>query len=364
MAEPTSEAYLRAILGAVADGVNILGPDARIVLANAEFLRLYGFPAEFGAPGTPLAAFVRHRLRRQEHYPGEDPDAAEAALVAARVDLIMSAGSGRFEETRPDGTVVAVRRERLPDGTLINTYQNITAAKEALRARETRAAEQARGERLSAIASLLAGIAHEINNPLAVVAAQAMLLADEAEGTRMAVRATKVADAAARCGRIVTSLLAAARQTPPKREVVRLAGIIAMALDLVPAGEPAATVEVPADLPALLGDADQLAHLVANLVANARIALAGRPDARLTIAARPGPDSQILTVSDNGPGIPPELRDTLFNRFTTTRAASNGSGIGLALCRTIANSHGGQISAVPTPGGGATFVLELPARLG
>jgi two-component system NtrC family sensor kinase len=364
----TQRARLRAILEGVADGVNIVGPDARIVLSNAGFLRMYGFPPALGEPGTKLADFVRHRLRRREHYATEDPSEPEDSLVQARVASIMAAPPSRFEETRPDGRVIAVRRDRLADGTLLNTYTDITAEREAARARRASREALRRNERLSAIASLLAGVAHEINNPLAVVAAQSLLLADEAEGTPQAARAEKVRAAAERCGRIVSSLLATARQRPPRRDRVEVARAIEAGIDMVAETAREAGILLATDLadglPPILGDADQLAHLVGNLVGNARAALSAMapPPAQplIRVSLRQEGPALLLCVADNGPGIPEALRERVFAPFFTTRPEGEGTGVGLALCRTIAKAHGGSIVAEAAPEGGASLLVRLP----
>ncbi|HZF76297.1 MAG TPA: ATP-binding protein [Acetobacteraceae bacterium] len=358
---------LRAILSHVADGVNIVRPDGRVLVCNRGFLDFYGYPAHLAEPGTHVADYVRDRLRRGEFYPNEDPCEPLESLVMARVAKILTAPEGRFEEVRPDGRVVEVRRARLPDGTLLNTYSDVTARREAERARRAGRDALRRAERLSATASLLAGVAHEINNPLAVVAAQALLLADEAEGTPLAERAEKVREAAQRCGRIVASLLASARQRPPSRRKVQFTDAVEAGLDL--AAEPArgAGIEVSLAaeprLPSIDADPDQLAHLVGNLVGNAAAALAGSPPPRrIVLTLRREGREQVLRVADNGPGVPQGLRDRIFDPFFTTKREGEGSGVGLGLCRTIAKAHGGSIAVEETPGGGATFVVRLPAR--
>lgn len=361
-------AHLRAILEGIADGVNIVGPDARLVLANRGFLRMYGFPDHLAAPGTPLADFVRERIARSDFYPHEDPARSQEEIVGSRVAQIMAAPVGRFEETRPDGRCIEVRRERLADGTLVNTYIDITARREAERASRASRDALRRNERLSAIASLLAGVAHEINNPLAVVAAQSLLLAEEAEGTPLAERAEKVRLAAERCGRIVASLLASARQKPARRDPLDLAKAVETGLDLTVEAARAAGIELRVDLardlPPLNGDADQVAHLVGNLVGNARAALTTTEDAvrprRIRVTLRRDGRQAVLRVADNGPGVPPALRERVFDPFFTTKPDGEGTGVGLALCRTIAKAHGGSIAVEDTEGGGATFVVRLP----
>jgi PAS domain S-box-containing protein len=359
---------LRAILEGIADGVNIISPDGRVMLVNRGFLRMYGFPERLSEPGTPLADFVRERMRRGDFYPHEDPCQPIEELIIARVAQIMTAPLGRFEETRPDGRVIEVRREKLSDGTRLNTYSDVTARREAERARRVSRDALRRNERLSAIASLLAGVAHEINNPLAVVAAQSLLLAEEAEGTPVAERAEKVRAAAERCGRIVSSLLASARQKPTRREPVELARAVEAGLDLsveVARGAGIAVeCEIARDMPTLRGDADQLSHLVGNLVGNARGALAGMEDPpeepRIRVSLVREGAQAVLRVADNGPGIPEGLRERVFDPFFSTKPDGEGTGVGLALCRTIAKAHGGSISVEETPGGGATVVVRLP----
>ena len=376
-------AQLETILSSIGDGVNIIDPEGRLILCNKGFLDLYGFPAELGRPGTPVEAFVRDRLARGIYSGHDRRDASFETIVAERVARILGAADSVEEDLRSDGVCLEIRRRRLPDGCLVSTYTDITARHEAERARRAQRDALRRAEQLSTTASLLAGLAHEINNPLAVVAAQALLLAEEAEGTPLAARAEAVRDAAQRCGRIVASLMASARRRAHRRDRLDLAEAVRAGLDLVGYGLRAAGItlelDLPDDLPELRGDPDQIAHVVANLVTNAQHALEGigRPGAmeagddaadlapsavrRLVVSARRVAGAVELRVADNGPGVPPELRERIFDPFFTTKPDGVGTGVGLALCRAVAGTHGGSMRAEETPGGGATFVLSLPA---
>ncbi len=111
------------------------------------------------------------------------------------------------------------------------------------------------------------------------------------------------------------------------------------------------------------GDPRQLSQVVLNLLLNASAAMQeSKAPKELAIRTRPGDsgDTVELTVSDTGPGIAPELRERIFERFFTTKAAGAGTGLGLAICREIVAAHGGRISAEQSPQGGALFRVQLP----
>jgi two-component system NtrC family sensor kinase len=358
---------LEAILGHIAEGVNIVDAKGRVVLANEGFLRMYGYPAELAVPGTPLAEFVRYRLGRGAYYAHEDPAGDREALIADRVAALMSTGNETIEEHRPDGRTFEVRRRRLPDGGLLSTYTDVTAVRDA--ERELRAQREAmrQSERLSALGSLLAGVAHELNNPLSIVVAHATLLEDMAgSDPALVARTQKIRSAADRCARIVQTFLGLARRRPPERKPLRIAEVVDAAFDLVGYTLRSAGVtitrDLPADLPRISADGDQLVQVMINLLTNAHQALLARAHPRLlSIVGQAGEDGGIvLTVADNGSGVPAAVRERVFDPFFTTKPEGAGTGVGLSLCRSIVTAHGGAIALEETPGGGATIRIVLP----
>jgi signal transduction histidine kinase len=117
-------------------------------------------------------------------------------------------------------------------------------------------------------------------------------------------------------------------------------------------------LELSGDLPDVLGDPVQLQQVVVNLILNALQALDGAPGSRLRLRTEGVPNAVVLTVEDSGPGIPEGSLARLFSSFFTTK--SDGMGIGLAICRTIVENHGGVISAGNAVSGGACFTVRLP----
>jgi two-component system NtrC family sensor kinase len=222
-------------------------------------------------------------------------------------------------------------------------------------------------EKVATMGSLLAGVAHELNNPLAVVTGQAQLLHATVSDPAVLRRAEKIDGAARRCVRIVRNFLALARRRAPERGEVQLNDVVQEAVELLAYELKTGTVEVSLslaeDLPVLWADGHQLHQVLVNIVANAHHALrhSGSPR-RLTITTgRDRTGQQVrLTIADTGPGIPAEIRAKIFEPFFTTKPPGEGTGLGLSLCRGIVEEHGGTIGVESEPGRGTTFLITLP----
>ncbi len=220
-------------------------------------------------------------------------------------------------------------------------------------------------EKMAALGGLLAGVAHELNNPLSVVVGQSTLLMEGAPETKVATRAEKIFKAADRCSRIVKSFLALARRKPPERKMVNLNQIVRGSLELLGyqfrTGEITIQPNLDMALSEAIGDSDQLTQVVTNLVLNATQALEGWKGARRITVSTSQTDTHIaLVVADTGPGIPHEIRTRVFEPFYTTKSGKGGTGVGLSLCLNIVSAHGGEIIISDTEGGGATFTIRLP----
>jgi len=222
-------------------------------------------------------------------------------------------------------------------------------------------------EKVATMGSLLAGVAHELNNPLAVVTGQAQLLRGTVSDPVVLRRAEKIDDAARRCVRIVRNFLGLARRRAPERGEVQLNHVVREAVELLGYELRTGNVEVSLglaeDLPVLWADGHQLHQVLVNIVANAHHAMrkSGAPR-RLTITSGRDPAGShvSLAIADTGPGIPAEIRAKIFEPFFTTKPPGEGTGLGLSLCRGIVEEHGGTIGVESEPGQGTTFLIRLP----
>ena len=221
--------------------------------------------------------------------------------------------------------------------------------------------ELAHSERLAELGMLSAGVAHEINNPLAIIRGNAELLQmDLNQQADSQEEVTEILTQVGRINRIVGSLLTLARQERRQISTFPLNPLLDEILDQIGHQIPLEGYSIERSYREqelqLQGDREQLRQVFTNLILNGLQAMEG--GGRLTISAGLSQGMQIITVSDNGPGITPEQQQRLFTPFYSTK--SHGTGLGLAVSWGIVRNHGGTIEVHSVPGQGSGFVVRLP----
>jgi len=227
-------------------------------------------------------------------------------------------------------------------------------------------------EKLTSLGRLAAVVAHEINNPLSGILTYAKLLRrwvdrGELEGRAQEMRESLqlIESESRRCGDIVRNLLTFARVAPLNITAVDCNDVIHQTIRLVQhkldLGNIALRLELAADLPAIRGDAAQLEQLLLALVINAIEAMPREGTLFVATAPRDDRSNVVITVSDDGIGIPPTILSRLFDPFVTTKEEGKGVGLGLAISRTIVERHHGRIEVASEVGRGTTFTITFPA---
>ena len=240
---------------------------------------------------------------------------------------------------------------------------------EATTAELEQAQEQVlRSARLASVGRLAAGIAHEIGNPLTAVVGLVELARDDEldadERDELLARTTRETE---RIQRIIRDLLDFARPVSDDDADERAdpVEVIADAVRLVAPQKDTSGIRIEQRLDPVgpvRGSADRLKQVVLNLLLNAIDAVEGEGEVVLELAADETRDGRLalVAVSDDGPGIAPEVRDHLFEPFVTTKAVGRGTGLGLAVCHTIVERLGGSLAVAEAPTGGARFEVRLP----
>jgi signal transduction histidine kinase len=229
----------------------------------------------------------------------------------------------------------------------------------------TTQAQLVHSEKLSAVGEFVAGVAHELNNPLTSLIGYAELLQATTVEDSARNSLKRITNSADRCHKIVQSLLSFARQHPPERKLTNVNTIVDSVVDILiyelRTSNIKVTKELSPHLPRLLVDPHQIQQVFLNIVNNARQAIeAHRPQGSIRIISGATGQRVWVRFQDDGPGISKENLAKIFNPFFTTKAVGKGTGLGLSLSYGIIQEHGGSIVAESEVGKGTTFVIELP----
>jgi signal transduction histidine kinase len=221
-----------------------------------------------------------------------------------------------------------------------------------------------RSEKLAAIGQLVAGVAHELNNPLASIVGYAELMTDEVASGPSRQKLDKMIREAQRMKRIIENLLRFARQNNLEKKSSNLQGLLQEVLALreyhIGANRVDVDIQVEPDLPQVALDEDQFKQILLNLLNNSIDALEGVREKRIRIEALRRESRVIVRFDDNGPGFSDVNR--AFDPFYTTKPIGKGTGLGLSICYGIVKEHGGDIQAANLEPCGARIALELPVH--
>jgi len=351
-----AKAQWEGTFDAIVDPVALLDPRGIVVRANLGLARVVG-RSILEIVGTDYTALL-----------GQPTPGSADPIAASLAD-----GLPRTEEARyfslPGVQQVTTSPFNDPGGTrrgLVVLLKDMSDAKE----QQERLLQ---ASRLADIGQLAAGVAHEINTPLASIALRAESLLrsvsdprlQEIESFKNFPRYLKTIDEEIfRCKKIISALLDFSRVRKPEVRETDLNGLAEKAADLVghqmKLKQVALKVELDPGLPRIQADDGQLRQAIIALLMNALDATAGGGKVEVT-TRREGDDAVSLTVADDGPGIPPENLGKIFSPFFSTKPVGQGTGLGLAICHGIITSHHGEIRVESEVGRGTRFSLVLPA---
>jgi signal transduction histidine kinase/CheY-like chemotaxis protein len=218
-----------------------------------------------------------------------------------------------------------------------------------------------RAQQLESMGRLAAGVAHDFNNVLAVVLGSVSLAQSRTTDPELLEDLAAIEASAERGADLTRHILALGRREASSQRSVDVRGVVSRLEPVLRRilGQRTLTLALAPDLPPVAMEAVELEQLLLNTATNARDAMPGA--GVLTIRTRAEPPRWVaLEVSDTGHGIPPELLDRVFDPFVTTKGATGGSGLGLAVCRGVIDQIGGQVTVTSTRGAGTTFRFLLP----
>ena len=358
-------AVYAAVVASALDAVIVVDERGEVVAINPAAIETFGYSRE-EAVGRNIGDLIVPDHMKDAHDAGIARYRAtrEPHVLGRRVEMEARCRDGRIIPVE-----LAITEVVLPEGRYFTAnLRDLSAARAAIAEIERQREALHQSEKLAAIGSLLAGVAHELNNPLSIVLGQSTLLREEmATGflRRSAIERTEKIEAAAqRCVRVVRAFLAIARQRKAETRAVQALPIVESAVELLRYGMESSGIVVRCDigqgLPDIVADPDQVQNILTNLLVNATHALEaveGRREIRVSAVERDGKLG--IVVADTGTGVPREIAQRVFDPFFTTKPQGVGTGIGLSISRGLAEAQGGTLSLIESETG-AAFELSLP----
>ena len=400
------QAELRVTFDNMGDGVAMFGADKQLVAWNRNLQEMLDLPNALLIGRPSFAEFFRYLAGRGEFGSADLEAELSRSVEDTRREM-------RYERTRPDGGVVEVRRNPVPDGGFVLIYADITerkraeeairlardAAEKALRDLQTAQDRLVQTEKLASLGQLTAGIAHEIKNPLNFVNNFSALSADLTDelhdvleqeeltdkGRQEVDELTsllkdnlrKVVQHGKRADSIVKNMLLHSREGSGERRSADINALVGESLNLAYHGARAEragfSITLKQDLDPEAGALDlypqEMTRALLNLISNGFYAATKRKveagdgsfEPVLSAATRSLGKAVEIRIRDNGTGIPPEVREKIFNPFFTTKPTGEGTGLGLSITHDIiVKQHGGRIDVETEPGEFTEFIIVLP----
>ncbi|MEW9805749.1 ATP-binding protein [Mesorhizobium marinum] len=361
-----SEIIRQTMLQSSLDAIIVIDETASIVEFNPAAERMYGFRRADILGKDMIETIVPHFYRKGYTTGAGYMAGRGAPMIGQRMETVTQTAAGEIFPIELTVTEMHVAERRFFFGSIRDLREKRRAEEEINRQRE----RLHQNEKMAAMGSLLAGVSHELNNPLAVVVAQSTLLHEFAPDQQTKLRAEKVRAAAERCGRIVKSFLGMVRLHPTVPAETDLNSAVRGALEVTAYGVRSSGVAINtefADGPMpVLADADHITQVAANFLVNSQHALAAQNgERRITVKTFRVSDGIVgFSVEDTGPGIPEAIRHRIFDSYFTTKPVGVGTGIGLSISKAIIERHKGSIRFEEVVPNGARFIVELPAFAG
>ena len=348
-----SEERYRALIARAAYGIFLAASDGRFIEVNPSLVEMLGYDDA-------------DELRPANVWRDVFHDAAEGARVRdqAASDALPSwiETHWRRKGGAPLTARVALRAVRGAGGGIAH-FEGMA---EDITDRRRQEELLRRSERMASLGSTIAGIAHELNNPLAAIMgfAQILLLRPLSDDDRASVQT--INEEAGRTARIVKDLLLLLRKREQEhRAPVDLNEVVGYIVRTHPPGEerPTLALELAAALPPVMGDRSQLEQVVGHLIDNAeKAARDGARAPRVVVRTRVASQEVMLEVEDSGNGIPMDALPRIWDPFWTTRGEGRGPGLGLSVVQSLVTQHGGIVEGHNTAGGGACFTVRFPVH--
>lgn len=362
---PTRAQHFESILASVPDAMIVTDESGTILAFSHAAEVLFGYRRDemIGQPVNRLMA-GRDRTNHDTYIGNYMRTGRRQIIGKGRVVMAARADGGLFPVD------LKIGEARIGEHYLFTAFiRDLTEQQHAELRMQEMQAELVHFSRLSAVGTMASALAHELNQPLTAVANYLEASRDLLESPDPEMRGilrealSEAAMQAVRAGEIVRKLRSYVSRGEVDARPVSLRALLTDAIALSKISREVSDIPVNLSFPeaelSVIADPVQVQQVIVNLIRNAMEALAATPDAAICVRAGPSAEEGMvyIEVCDNGPGLSPEMKETIFKPFATTKA--QGMGLGLSICQTIIEAHGGTIRVIPMPEGGTCFRFTL-----
>jgi PAS domain S-box-containing protein len=353
--------FFQNVIQSTVDGIVVVDTKGNVLIFNEGMERLTGYSAEEIIERGHLSSFYNidvakenmRKMRSDRHGP---------VGKLNPTSMTVTTKTGEQIPVTLTASIITINDREIGSVGIFTDMREVLQMRKDL---EDVHLQLVQSEKIASVGRMAAGVAHEINNPLAGIMMYAELLKEELDNNPQYLNDIQVViDQTIRCKKIVSDLLEFSRQSVGKAVSFSLRKMIDKSLALLVHQSLfqniKVTLDMQEDMPAMIGDIGQLQQVITNLLINAADAMEGK--GRIHVSAKFIPqDNQFeITLSDSGPGIPMEHRDKIFDIFFSTKPVGKGTGLGLSISQNIIKLHGGTIAVDCPSEGGTVFTMKLP----
>lgn len=356
-----SKIFFQNVIQSAVDGIVVVDTKGQVLIFNEGMERLTGYSTKEIMEDGHLASFYNMdvakenmiKMRSDQHGPLGKLNPTSMSITTKE---------GKDVPVTLSASIITINDKEVGSVGVFTDMREILKMRKDL---EDAHVQLVQSEKIASVGRMAAGVAHEINNPLAGALIYAELLKEELQNdSKYQNDIQEVINQTLRCKKIVAELLEFSRQSIGQTSSFSLEYLINQCLNLLINQalfqDIRVTTEIEPDLPEMVGDMGQLQQVFTNLFINAAHAMEEKGMLKIVANYQPDNSRFVIKVSDTGPGIPAELSDKIFDIFFTTKPVGKGTGLGLSITQNIVQLHGGTIGFDCPPGGGTTFIIELP----
>ena len=356
-----SNVFFQNVIQSTVDGIVVVDTRGRVLIFNEGMERLTGYSAEEIIERGHLTTFYDIEVARENMRKMRSDSYGPPGKLNPMSMTITSKNGDEIPVTLSASLITI-------DGEETGSVGVFTDMREILKMRkdlEEAHLQLVQSEKIASVGRMAAGVAHEINNPLSGILLYAELLKESVgDDPKQIADVQEIIFQTLRCKKIVSDLLEFSRQSVGKLSSFSLEELIHKTLQLLVNQaifqDIAVTCSIEPDMPQTIGDFGQIQQVFTNLFINAADAMKGKGELKIEAVYDRQRDRILAKVKDSGPGIPPEVRDKIFDIFFPTKPVGKGTGLGLSISQNIIKVHGGTLVCDCPPEGGTVFIIDLP----